>query len=76
MIFDYDPAINFAWYYFIGRTRLGLSSDREVGRLTLRRFRALYQAYRDTFDIETQLRASGSSYAKLAAQSMIDEEWF
>lgn len=76
MIFDYDPTINFAWYYLIGRTRLGLSSDREVGRLTLRRFRALYQAYKDTFDIETQLRASGSTYAKLEAQSMSDEEWF
>lgn len=76
MIFDYDPTINFAWYYFIGRTRLGLSSDKEVGRLTLRRFRALYQSYKDTFDIETQLRASGSTYAKLEAQSMSDEEWF
>lgn len=76
MIFDYDPTINFAWYHFIGRTRLGLSSDMEVGRLTLRRFRALYQAYRDTFDIETRLRASGSTYAGLEAQSMGDEEWF
>lgn len=75
MIFDYDPTINFAWYYFIGRTRLGLSSDKEVGRLTLRRFRELYQAYKDTFDIETQLMASGSTYAKLEARSMSEEEW-
>ena len=60
----------------MGRTRLGLSSDKEVGRLTLRRFRSLYQAYKDTFDIETQLRASGSTYAKLEGQSMSDEEWF
>lgn len=59
----------------MGRTRLGLSSDKEVGRLTLRRFRALYQAYKDTFDIETQLRANGTTYAKLEAQSMSDEEW-
>lgn len=76
MIFDYDPTINFAWYYFIGRARLGLSSDKEVGRLTLRRFSGLYKAYKDTFDIETQLRSSGSTYAKLEAQSMSDEEWF
>lgn len=76
MIFDYDPTINFAWYYFIGRTRLGLSSDKEVGRLTLRRFRALFKAYKDTFDIETYLRTRGSTYAKLEAQSMSDEEWF
>ena len=76
MIFDCDPTINFAWYYFMGRTRLGLSSDKEVGRLTLRRFHALYQAYKDTFDIETQLRIGGTTYAKLEAQSMSDEEWF
>ena len=76
MIFDYDPSINFAWYYFMGRTRLGLSSDKDVGRLTLRRFRDLYQAYKDTFDIETQLRASGSTYAKLEAKAESDEEWF
>lgn len=76
MIFDYDPTINFAWYYFMGRTRLGLSSDKEVGRLTLRRFRGLYQAYKDTFDTETVLRSNGSTYAKLEAQSMSDEEWF
>ena len=76
MIFDYDPTINFAWYYFIGRARLGLSSDKEVGRLTLRRFRSLYQAYKDTFDIETQLRESGTTYAKLEAQERQEEEWF
>ena len=76
MIFDYDPTINFAWYYFMGRTRLGLSSDKDVGRLTLRRFRDLYQAYKDTFDIETQLGASGSTYAKLEAKAESDEEWF
>lgn len=75
MIFDYDPTINFAWYYFIGRTRLGLSSDKEVGRLTFRRFRGLYQAYKDTFDTETVLRTSGSTYAKADAQALQEEEW-
>lgn len=59
----------------MGRTRLGLSSDKEVGRLTIKRFRSLYQAYKDTFDIETQLRANGTTYAKLEAQAMSDEEW-
>lgn len=76
MIFDYDPTINFAWYYFMGRTRLGLSSDKEVGRLTLRRFRGLHQAYKDTFDTETRLRASGSTYASIDAKAESDEEWF
>lgn len=54
---------------------MGLSSDKEVGRLTLRRFNALYQAYKDAFDTETQLRASGMTYAKLEAQAESDEEW-
>lgn len=60
----------------MGRTRLGLSSDKEVGRLTLRRFNGLYQAYKDVFDTETQLRVNGTTYAKLEAQSLSDEEWF
>ena len=60
----------------MGRTRLGLSSDKEVGRLTLRRFHGLLQAYKDTFDMETRLRASGTTYAKLKAESESDEEWF
>lgn len=55
---------------------MGLSSDKEVGRLTLRRFRSLYQAYKDTFDAETLLRASGSTYAKAEAQERQEEEWF
>jgi hypothetical protein len=55
---------------------LGLSSDKEVGRLTLRRFRALHQAYKDTFDLESRLMASGMTYAKLEAESESDEEWF
>lgn len=76
MIFDYDPTIDFSWYYFIGRAKLGLSSDKEVGRLTLRRFRALHQAYKDTFDLESRMLASGMTYAKLKAESESDEEWF
>lgn len=55
---------------------MGLSSDTEVGRLTLRRFRCLYQAYKDTFDLENILRASGSTYAKAEAGAQQDEEWF
>lgn len=55
---------------------MGLSSDKEVGRLTLRRFRSLYQAYKDTFDQETILRASGTTYAQAEADAQSDEEWF
>lgn len=76
MIFDRDPAINFEWFRFIGRARLGLSSDAEVMRLTMRAFRRRYQAYRDTFDIENLLRVSGKTYAYLDAREQDDEEWF
>lgn len=76
MYFDQDPAIDFAWILFIGRARLGLSSDREVLRLTLKDFLARYQAYQDVFDMETMLRANKTTYAKAKAKQQAEEEWF
>lgn len=76
MYFDKDPAIDFAWILFIGRARLGLSSDREVLRLTLKDFLARYRAYQDVFDTETMLRANGTTYAKAKAKQQKEEEWF
>ena len=76
MYFDQDPAIDFAWILFIGRARLGLSSDREVLRLTLKDFLARYQAYQTVFDTETMLRANGTTYAAAKAKQEREEEWF
>lgn len=76
MYFDQDPAIDFAWILFIGRARLGLSSDREVLRLTLKDFLARYQAYQNVFDMETMLRANKTTYAKAKAKQQAEEEWF
>lgn len=76
MIFGQDPAIDFAWILFIGRARLGLSSDREVMRLTLKDFMARYQAYQNVFDVENMLRANNTTYAAMKRKQEQEEEWF
>lgn len=76
MIFDQDPAINFAWILFIGRARLGLSSDREVMRLTLKDFMGRYSAYQQVFDMENMLRANNTTYEAVKRKQEQEEEWF
>lgn len=76
MIFGQDPAIDFAWILFIGRARLGLASDREVMRLTLKGFMARYQAYQTVFDVENMLRANNTTYAAMKRKQEQEEEWF
>lgn len=76
MFFDSDPTINFAWFLFVGRARLGLASDREVMRLTLRDFMARYSAYTQVFDVENMLRANRTTYAALRRKQEQAEEWF
>lgn len=76
MIFDQDPAIDFAWILFIGRARLGLTSDREVMRLTLKDFMARYSAYQQVFDMENMLRANNTTYEAVKRKQEQEEEWF
>ena len=76
MYFGEDPAIDFAWILFVGRARLGLSSDREVMKLTLRDFMARYRAYQRVFDTENMLRANNTTYAAVQAKQEQEEEWF
>lgn len=76
MIFDQDPAIDFAWILFIGRARLGLSSDHEVMRLTLKDFMARYSAYQQVFDMENMLRANNTTYEAVKRKQEQEEEWF
>lgn len=76
MFFDTDPTIDFSWILFIGRARLGLSSDREVMRLTLKGFMSRYNAYQRVFDTETMLRANNTTYAAVEAKQEQEEEWF
>lgn len=69
-----DPTINFAWFRFIGRTKLALT-NKEVGRLTIREFNAEYQLYKDNFDFEMLLTATRTTYAKAKQNSQKAEEW-
>ncbi len=76
MIHDEDEAepIDFSWFYFIGRTKLGLSFH-EVGRMTLTLFNKLYQHYKDNFDLELRLRNANKTYADAYKQAQDAEEW-
>lgn len=76
MPFDTDPTIDFSWILFIGRARLGLTSDREVMRLTLKDFMARYTAYQNVFDVENMLRANNTTYAAMKRKQEQEEEWF
>ena len=66
--------LNFSWIYYISRAKLKLT-DKESGRLTLKQFRNLYQAYKDTFDVELVLTLSRKTYASLKKQQEEADEW-
>lgn len=70
-----DPTINFAWFRFIGRTKLKYTNH-EVGRMTLREFNAEYQLYKDDFDFELMLKATHTTYENAKAKARQAEEWF
>lgn len=72
---EYDPVIDFSWYWFIGRTKLGLTL-KETGRLTLTMFNRLYGHYRDMWDMEMMLLQSKTTYAAAHSKAQKDEEWF
>jgi hypothetical protein len=67
--------MDFSWYYFIGRKKLGLD-HKEVGRLTLTLFNKLYQHYKDDFDIELRLKKSNITYEEVYRNSQKSDEWF
>lgn len=67
--------MDFSWFYFIGRTKLGFTY-KEVGRLTLRTFNKLYQCYKNDFDLEMRLKASNVTYKELEEKQIENEEWF
>lgn len=55
---------------------MGLASDREVMRLTLRDFMARYAAYQQVFDVENMLAANRTTYAALKRKQEQEDEWF
>lgn len=72
---DVNPVIDFTWYYFIGKTKLGLSF-RETGRITLRLFNKLYKHYKDAFDLEMRLKATNTTYEEAYKKANDAQEWF
>ena len=67
--------MDFMWVRFIGTKKLNLGL-KEVMRLTIGQFRALYREYQDDFDTELIMRRSGTTYAKLREKAQQDEEWW
>ena len=50
-------------------------TDKESGRLTYRQFANLYQAYKDTFDVELCLTLTRKTYEQVKRESDKSEEW-
>lgn len=67
--------MDFTWFWFIGRAKLGLTF-KETGRLTLRMFGRLYQHYKNDYDLELRLWKADKTYADAHRMSQQDEEWF
>lgn len=72
---EYEPVIDFSWFYFIGKTKLGLSF-KETGRLTIKMFNRLYGHYKDTWDMEMRLSNANVTYREAHIKAQQDEEWF
>ena len=72
---EYDPVIDFSWFYFIGRTKLCLTI-RETGRLTLTMFNKLYTHYKNTFDLEMRLKNANITDEEAYNKAQKEEEWF
>ena len=70
-----DPTIDFVWIYFIGKTKLNLTT-KEIGRLTFRIFLKLYQHYKNDFDKEMLMKASRTTYKKLKEKQEESDKWF
>lgn len=70
-----DTPVNFSWIYYICRAKLALT-DKESGRLTYKQFKELYQAYKDTFDLELYMYLCRDTYEGLKKKSEADTgEW-
>ena len=71
---EYDPVIDFSWFYFVGKTKLNMSFQ-ETGRLTLTMFNKLYSHYKDMWDFEMRLTHLNMTYSEAYAKSQSDQEW-
>lgn len=76
MIHDEENGpIDFSWYDFIGKTKLGLSF-KETGRLTFGQFYRLYKHYKNDFDMEMRLKNANVTYAEAYLKAQQAEDYF
>ena len=61
------------WYYITG-LKMGFTV-KEIGRMTLRKFRRYYKAYKQNFDLELLLLLSRKTYSSLEEAAADDEDW-
>lgn len=64
---EHDNEIDFSWLLYIGHCLLGFT-EKEVGRMTLRKLLKLYKHYKNNYDF----KLSGRSYREL--EDMIDHD--
>lgn len=67
--------MDFSWYYFVGRNKLGFKY-KEVGRLTLTLFNKLYKHYKNNFDMELRLQKANMTYEEAFNKQIEEQEWF
>ncbi len=67
--------MDFTWYYFVGRNKLGFEY-KQVGRLTLTLFNKLYKHYKDNFDMELRLKNANVTYEEAFNRQQEEQEWF
>ena len=48
---------------------------KEIGRMTLRKFRRYYKAYKQNFDLELLLLLSRKTYSSLEDEAADNEDW-
>lgn len=69
-----DQTIDFRWFRFIGRKKLGYT-DKETMRLTLRNFTHDYNLYKEDYDNELCLLLSRTTYKKAKEDAIKQQEW-
>jgi len=60
--------------YYIGSAKLNLTL-KEVGRLTMKQFLEMYQAYKDTFDFELMLSVTRKTYESVRREQERSMNW-
>ena len=72
---DEPEPIDFTWFYFIGRNKLGFTFH-EAGGLTLTTVNLFYKHYKDDFDCEMMLKQTGTTYDKAYEKLQHKDDWF